>query len=78
MTADCLPVSLCNQPGTEIAVVHAGWRGLGDGILEKAIKQFKSTGSSIMAWLGPAISAEKFEVGSEVRDAFIQHDAELV
>lgn len=78
MTADCLPVLLCNQQGTEIAAVHAGWRGLCDGILEKAIKQFKSPGSSIMAWLGPAISAEKFEVGSEVRDAFIQHDAELV
>ncbi|MFS1537835.1 MAG: purine nucleoside phosphorylase YfiH [Candidatus Phlomobacter fragariae] len=77
MTADCLPVLLCNEQGTEIAAVHAGWRGLCDGILEKAIKQFKSPVSSIMAWLGPAIGAEKFEVDSELRSAFIEHDAEL-
>ncbi|WGL99057.1 purine nucleoside phosphorylase YfiH [Arsenophonus sp. aPb] len=77
MTADCLPVLLCNEQGTEIAAVHAGWRGLCDGILEKAIKQFKSPVYSIMAWLGPAIGAEKFEVGSEVRSAFIEHSAEL-
>lgn len=77
MTADCLPVLLCNEQGTEIAAVHAGWRGLCDGILEKAIKQFKSPVSSIMAWLGPAIGAEKFEVGGEVRSAFIEQDMQL-
>ncbi|HGJ5876579.1 MAG TPA: purine nucleoside phosphorylase YfiH [Arsenophonus sp.] len=77
MTADCLPVLLCNQQGTEIAAIHAGWRGLCDGILEKAIKQFKSPISSIMAWLGPAIGAKKFEVGSEVRAAFIERDVNL-
>ncbi|HGJ5864863.1 MAG TPA: purine nucleoside phosphorylase YfiH [Arsenophonus nasoniae] len=77
MTADCLPVLLCNEQGTEIAAVHAGWRGLCDGILEKAIKQFRSPPRALMAWLGPAISAEKFEVGREVRSAFIENHAEL-
>lgn len=71
LTADCLPVLLCNQAGTEIAAVHAGWRGLAQGILEATIQHFRSPHSEIMVWLAPAISATAFEVGQEVYDVFV-------
>lgn len=74
MTADCLPVLLCNQHGTEVAAAHAGWRGLHAGILEHTVKRMHSAPAQILAWLGPAISQAHFEVGEEVRDAFIRHD----
>jgi YfiH family protein len=70
LTADCMPVLLCNQQGTRVAAVHAGWRGLCGGIISKALEQFAS-GDQIMAYLGPAISAKHFEVGAEVRSAFL-------
>ncbi|MBV2128870.1 peptidoglycan editing factor PgeF [Arsukibacterium indicum] len=73
MTADCLPVLICNEAGTEIAAVHAGWRGLCDGVIENTMRLF-SKPSGCMAWLGPAISQPVFEVGAEVRAAFIQQD----
>ncbi|KKO45554.1 hypothetical protein WG68_09195 [Arsukibacterium ikkense] len=73
MTADCLPVLLCNRAGTEVAAVHAGWRGLCDGVLENTLQLF-SQPSDCLAWLGPAISQAAFEVGSEVRAAFIKQD----
>lgn len=75
MTADCLPVLFCNQQGTEVGAAHAGWRGLLNGILEQTVSQMKSQPSQLMAWLGPAISAQHFEVGAEVLEAFTQHDA---
>ncbi|MBO1898204.1 MULTISPECIES: peptidoglycan editing factor PgeF [unclassified Shewanella] len=71
MTADCLPILLCNQQGTEVAAVHAGWRGLCEGIIEQALAMFHSPPSALIAYLGPAIGPCAFEVGSEVRDAFI-------
>jgi len=74
MTADCLPVLLCNQHGSEVAAAHAGWRGLHAGILEQTVKRMHSSPAQILAWLGPAISQAHFEVGEEVRDAFIRHD----
>ena len=74
MTADCLPVILCDRQGTQVAAVHAGWRGLVDGIIEQAVAQFSVPGSEIMAWLGPAIGPQAFEVGGEVRDQFLAHD----
>lgn len=74
MTADCLPVLLCDKAGTQVAAVHAGWRGLVDGIIENALAEFSVPGGEIMAWLGPAISQAAFEVGGEVREQFVAHD----
>ena len=71
MTADCLPILLCNTAGTEIAAVHAGWRGLASGVVSNAVKQFCSPATDLMAYLGPAISQQNFEVGPEVRQAFL-------
>lgn len=70
MTADCLPVLLTNIEGTQVAAVHAGWRGLADGIIEQALQKFDQP-ENVMAWLGPAIGASAFEVGQDVLDAFI-------
>ena len=70
LTADCMPVLLCNQQGTQVAAVHAGWRGLCGGIISKALEQFVP-GDPMMVYLGPAISAKHFEVGAEVRSAFL-------
>lgn len=72
MTADCLPVLLCNKQGTEVAAIHAGWRGLCAGVIEQSIALFHSPATEIMAYLGPAIGPKAFEVGVEVREAFIQ------
>lgn len=73
MTADCLPVLLTNTEGSQVAAVHAGWRGLANGILENAVRQFDKS-SQVMAWLGPAIGPTAFEVGEDVYQAFVQHD----
>lgn len=74
LTADCLPVLFCNQAGTEIASAHAGWQGLQKGILESTIALFQSSREEIMAWFGPAISAQVFEVGKDVYDLFVDQD----
>ncbi|HDR2162447.1 TPA: polyphenol oxidase [Enterobacter cancerogenus] len=78
MTADCLPVLFCNQAGTEVAAAHAGWRGLCEGVLEETVSCFADSPASIIAWLGPAIGPQAFEVGPEVRDAFIAKDPQAV
>lgn len=72
MTADCLPIVLCNQEGSEIAVVHAGWRGLVNGIVESTLAKMTSTPATLMAWVGPAICHRCFEIGDEVRSAYIE------
>ncbi|WMY75363.1 purine nucleoside phosphorylase YfiH [Buttiauxella selenatireducens] len=74
MTADCLPVLFCNKAGTEVAAAHAGWRGLCEGVIEETVACFKDAPENIMAWLGPAIGPEAFEVGPEVREAFMAKD----
>jgi len=74
MTADCLPILLCDKAGTVVASVHAGWRSLCHGVVEQAIDQMPALPSDLMAWLGPAIGPDAFEVGGEVRDQFIAHD----
>jgi len=68
MTADCLPVLLCASDGSAVAAAHAGWRGLAGGVLERTVERMRSNGD-IMAWLGPGISGEVYEVGNEVRQA---------
>jgi YfiH family protein len=75
MTADCLPVLFCNRDGTEVAAAHAGWRGLCEGVLEETVACFADKPENIMAWLGPAIGPDAFEVGPEVREAFMAKDA---
>lgn len=76
MTADCLPVLLCDQAGTAVAAIHAGWRSLCDGVIEAAVAAMPVQASQLMAWLGPAIGPEAFEVGGEVRAQFIAQDAQ--
>lgn len=74
MTADCLPVLLCDDAGTVVAAVHAGWRGLCDGVIEAAIEKMQVSPKQIMAWFGPAIGPTAFEVGDEVRAQFLARD----
>jgi len=74
LTADCLPVLLCNSAGTRVAVAHAGWRGLLAGVLERTAAAFDDEPGQLLAWLGPAIGPQSFEVGGEVRAAFLAED----
>lgn len=76
MTADCLPVLFCSKDGSEVAAAHAGWRGLCNGVLEQTLAQFHCSPAGIHAWLGPAIGPHAFEVGAEVRSAFMAVDAQ--
>ncbi|GGK01037.1 peptidoglycan editing factor PgeF [Pseudomonas matsuisoli] len=71
MTADCLPVLFCDRAGTRVAAAHAGWRGLANGVLEATVAAMDIAPENILAWMGPAIGTEVFEVGPEVRDAFV-------
>ena len=71
MTADCLPILLCNRNGDEVAAVHAGWRGLQAGVIQATLASMKSAYNQLLAWVGPGISQSCFEVGEEVRTAFI-------
>jgi len=71
LTADCLPVLMTNTAGTEVAAVHAGWRGLVNGVIEAAVARFSAPRSQLIAWLGPALGPTAFEVGPEVREAFL-------
>lgn len=75
MTADCLPLFLCSDNGKEVAVVHAGWRGLKDGIIENTLKHFSVKLNTVHAHLGPAISQNAFEVGQDVYESFISSHA---
>jgi hypothetical protein len=75
LTADCLPVLLSSSDGSEIAVAHAGWRGLANGILPNTLACFTQPAASILAWMGPAIGPRHFEVGAEVRQAFLDSSA---
>lgn len=71
MTADCLPVLFCDTAGKTVAAAHAGWRGLANGILENTVQQMRDNNANeIMAWLGPAIGPQKFEVGEDVYAVF--------
>jgi YfiH family protein len=74
LTADCLPVFLCDMAGTVVGVAHAGWRGLHAGVIERTVAAMAVPGESLLAYLGPAIGPAAFEVGDEVRAAFMAAD----
>jgi hypothetical protein len=79
LSADCLPVLLCAKDGSAVGVAHAGWRGLAGGVIESALQGLSALGTpatQVMAWLGPAISGARFEVGAEVRAAFLDRASE--
>lgn len=78
LTADCLPVLLCNREGSKVAAAHAGWRGLANGVIETTLAALDAPPESFMAWLGPAIGPQAFEVGAEVREIFMAHDPQAV
>ena len=75
MAADCLPVLFCNDTGTVVAAAHAGWRGLAAGVLEATARAMGAPPASLLAWMGAAIGPDSFEVGPEVREAFVSVDA---
>ncbi|MGD9584721.1 MAG: peptidoglycan editing factor PgeF [Lysobacterales bacterium] len=74
LTADCLPLFLAASDGSEVALVHAGWRGLAAGVIEACVRRMRSAPNQLLAWLGPAIGPTAFEVGAEVRDALCADD----
>jgi YfiH family protein len=75
LVADCLPILLCDQAGTMVGVIHAGWRGMAEGVIERTLSEIGVENMRMMAWLGPAIGPDHFEVGDEVRRAFMKDDA---
>lgn len=75
LSADCLPILICDKKGTQVAAVHAGWRGLAAGIIETAVEKFSDNYSELLVWLGPAIGPDHYEVGHEVREIFMRHDS---
>jgi hypothetical protein len=77
LTADCLPILLCDQRGTRIAALHAGWRGLAGGIVEEGLRNLQIPSANVLAWLGPAIGPSAYEVGDEVRQTFLRMDRGL-
>jgi len=74
LTADCLPVLLCDEAGTVVAAAHAGWRGLCAGVIEQTLRAMDRSPEALLAYLGPAIGPAAYEVGAEVREAFIAAD----
>lgn len=70
MTADCLPILLCDESGTSVAAIHAGWRGLADGVIENTVSKIALSSEKLLAWMGPAISQDQFEVGHDVKEVF--------
>jgi hypothetical protein len=75
MTADCLPILITNQAGSLVCAIHAGWKGLAAGIVSKSVKALPESPERLMAWIGPAIGPQAFEVGEEVRQVFMDKSA---
>jgi len=76
LTADCLPVLFCDRAGSVVAAAHAGWRGLAGGVLEATVAAMRVPPGEILVWMGAAIGPQAFEVGDEVREAFVAQHAE--
>ena len=76
LTADCLPVLFCDRAGSVVAAAHAGWRGLADGVLEATVAAMQVAPEGILAWMGAAIGPQAFEVGDDVREAFVARHPE--
>lgn len=76
LTADCLPLLICHRQGTHVAAIHAGWRGLANGVIESTLQLLQQSPDDLLVWLGPAISPQKFEVGEDVYTAFINQHRE--
>lgn len=76
LTADCLPVLFAARDGSEVAAAHAGWRGLSAGVLEATVAAMQTAPENLLAWLGPAAGPAHYEVGKEVRSAFVSYDSE--
>ncbi|GAA4853290.1 peptidoglycan editing factor PgeF [Luteimonas vadosa] len=76
LTADCLPVVFAARDGSEVAVAHAGWRGLAAGVLERTVAAMDAPAAQLVAWMGPAAGPGAYEVGAEVREAFVGQDAQ--
>lgn len=74
LTADCLPLLLCDKEGSVVGAVHAGWQGLATGVIEAAVQTLDAAPKNLLAWMGPAIGPHAFEVGADVRDQFLAHD----
>jgi polyphenol oxidase len=74
LTADCLPILLCADDGTEIVAIHAGWRGLVAGVIECCVRRLRTRPENLLAWIGPGIGAASYEVGTEVHDAMMARD----
>ena len=75
LTADCLPLLVCADDASEVAAIHAGWRGLAAGVIERCIERLRRRREKLLVWLGPAIGANSYEVGTEVREAFLAQSA---
>src|SRR5512135_1068999 len=78
LTADCLPVVLTDKRGVAVGIAHAGWRGLLQGVIEATVAAMGAAAAELQAWLGPAIGQDAFEVGVEVRDAYLGRDPAAV
>lgn len=74
LTADCLPVAFAVEDGSEVAVAHAGWRGLAAGVLENTVAAMHAPASRLVAWMGPSAGPQAYEIGEEVFDAFVSHE----
>lgn len=74
LTADCMPLLLADAAGTRVAVAHAGWRGMAAGVIERTVAAFGTAAPGVLAWMGPTIGPDAFEVGPEVRAAFVDAD----
>ena len=75
LTADCLPVFVCKKNGSMVGIAHAGWKGLISGVIESLIESFQCNGADLFAHLGPAISKNYFEVGSEIKDLYLSKNS---
>ena len=76
LTADCMPLFFADKGGTVVAAAHAGWRGMAAGVIERTVDALRVPPESVLAWMGPTIGPDAFEVGAEVREAFVEVDAQ--